>query len=179
MLNTSLAIRYSRALYRISQAAGQARLICDELLAFCGVVDSSRDLKRVLYHPGITSAEKKAVVTELLTGNADPLTVRFISYIIGKKRIFHLTLIARKFASQLADDENRLNVKVESFSPLSDILQKRICDTLSSMMKKEITLVTEVKPSLMGGMRLTLGDRVIDGSISEQLKKLTRIVTAI
>jgi F0F1-type ATP synthase delta subunit len=47
------------------------------------------------------------------------------------------------------------------------------------MLKKDIVIVTEVQPLLLGGIRLTLGDKVIDGSISNQLKKLTQIVTAV
>jgi F-type H+-transporting ATPase subunit delta len=180
MLDTTLAIRYARAMFRITKAAGNAALASEELLAFCRAVDAEKTLKRVLYHPEITAAEKKQVVTELLTGAAaDPTTVRFIVYIIGKKRIFHLPSMAREFAALIAEDENRITVRIDSFKPLSDDLQARISGHLATMLEKKIAVVSRIDPSLMGGIRLTLGNRVIDGSVAHQLKNLTRIVTAV
>lgn len=179
MLDTTLAVRYARAMFRITKAAGNAAAVSDELLAFCRAVDTEKMLKRVLYHPGITAAEKKAVVSELLSGNADASTIRFITYIIGKKRIFHLPGMARELAVLIADDENRITVRIETFRPLSDDLQKRIVERLAVMLDKKIAVESKLEPSLMGGVRLTLGNRVIDGSVSHQLKNLTRIVTAV
>lgn len=179
MLDTTLAIRYARALHKITLAKGNVKKVSLELAEFHNLIESSRDLKRVLFHPGITADEKKTIVSELLHHKADETTIRFINYIIGKKRIFQLGAISKCFTLLLADDENRINVKVECFKPLSDDLQKKIKDHLTSMLKKDIDIVTEVQPSLLGGIRLTLGDKVIDGSISNQLKKLTQIVTAV
>ena len=132
-----------------------------------------------MYHPGITATEKKDFVTTLLAKSANANTVRFINFLIAKKRIFHLASISASFNAMLAEDEKRLDVKVESFKPLSSDLQNRIKDQLKLMTKKDITLVSEINASLLGGMRLTLGDKVIDGSVSNQLKKLSRIVTAV
>jgi F-type H+-transporting ATPase subunit delta len=179
MLDTTLAIRYARALHRMTSAAGTTRIVAAQLTEFCGLLESVKILKKVLYHPGITAAEKVAVVKELLAGSAEATTIRFITYIIGKKRIFHLQAMAKNFAALLADDENRITVRLETFKPLSDDLQKSLIERLTAMLKKEITVVTEVTPSLLGGIRLTLGDKVIDGSISHQLKNLTQIVTAV
>jgi F-type H+-transporting ATPase subunit delta len=179
MLDTTIAVRYARAMFRITKAAGNAALVSDELLAFCRAVDTEKMLKRVLYHPGITAAEKKAVVSGLLTGNADASTIRFISYLIGKKRILHLPGIARELAALIVDDENRITVRIETFKPMSDDLQKRIAEQLAAMLDKKITVESKLEPSLMGGIRLTLGNRVIDGSVSHQLKNLTHIVTAV
>jgi F-type H+-transporting ATPase subunit delta len=47
------------------------------------------------------------------------------------------------------------------------------------MLGKKIAITTEVEPSLLGGIRLTLGDMVIDGSVSNRLKNLTQLVTAV
>jgi F-type H+-transporting ATPase subunit delta len=87
--------------------------------------------------------------------------------------------MARNFSALLAGDENRITARLETFKPLSEDLQKRIVERLAVMLKKEISMTTEIVPSLMGGIRLTLGDKVIDGSIAHQLKNLTQIVTAV
>jgi F-type H+-transporting ATPase subunit delta len=179
MLDTMLAVRYARALHRITLAAGNTHVVAAQLTEFCGLLDSVKLLKKVLYHPGISNAEKTAVVTDLLTGSAEPTTIRFITYIISKKRIFQLDAMARNFSALLAGDENRITARLETFKPLSEDLQKRIVERLAVMLKKEISMTTEIVPSLMGGIRLTLGDKVIDGSIAHQLKNLTQIVTAV
>ena len=179
MLDTTLAIRYARALHRMTLAAGNTRIVAAQLTEFCGLMESVKLLKKVLYHPGITAAEKVAVVKELLTGAAEATTLRFITYIISKKRIFHLESMVKNFSALLAEDENRITVRLETFKPLSDELQKRIVERLTAMLRKDITIKSEIEPSLMGGIRLTLGDKVIDGSIAHQLKNLTQIVTAV
>lgn len=179
MLDSTLAVRYARALHRITLTAGNTRVVATQLTEFCGLLESQKLLKKVLYHPAITAAEKVAVVSDLLSGSAEAATLRFITYIISKKRIFHIESMARNFAALLAEDENRITVKVESFAPLSSEQQGSLKAHLTTMLKKDITITTVVEPSLMGGIRLTLGDKVIDGSIAHQLKNLSQIVTAV
>ena len=178
MLNTSLALRYARALYKISTTLGNTRKVCDNLREISHCIDTSRDLKRVLYHPEITPEEKKQVMSDLFASTCESVTMKFIGYIIDKKRIFHCTAISQCFSGLLDEDENRLNVKVESFTLLPGETLKKIKEQLVKSLTKDIVLTSDVLPALMGGVRITLGDRVIDGSIAYQLKRLSETITA-
>lgn len=178
MINTSLALRYARAIYKISQTLGNTKKVCADLLEISRCIDESRDLKRVLYHPGITPAEKKQVVNELFSKKCESASLKFIGYLIDKKRMFHVSIIAQCFSAMLDGDENRVVAKVESTRPLSGETLKKIKERLAKGLEKDIVITSTVNPSLMGGMRLILGDRVIDGSISYQLKRLSETITA-
>jgi F-type H+-transporting ATPase subunit delta len=178
MLNTSLALRYARAIYKIAQTLGTTKKVCADLLEISQCIDTNRDLKRVLYHPGITSDEKKRVLDDLFSKKCESTTLKFIGYLIDKKRTFHITAIAQCFSAMLDSDENRVVAKVESMSPLSGETLKKIKERLVKGLEKDIIITSIVNPSLMGGMRLILGDRVIDGSIAYQLKRLSETITA-
>ncbi len=177
MLNTSLALRYARALYQISKLLEVTKKVRDDLHTISECIDSSADLRRVLYHPGITPEEKKQVVNELFSKRCEGITLRGIGFLIDKKRTFYIAAISRCFSALLDDDENRILVKVESMNPLSGEAIKRIKERLIKGLGKDVVITAVVVPSLMGGLRLILGDRVIDGSIAYHLKKLSESVT--
>jgi F-type H+-transporting ATPase subunit delta len=178
MFNTSLALRYARALHKISTTLGNTRKVCDNLADISRCIDTSKDLKRVLYHPEITPEEKKQIISALFASEFESVTLKFIGYIIDKKRIFQCTAIARSFSGMLDEDENKVNVKAESISPLSGEVLKKIKASLTKSLEKNIVITGEVNPSLLGGMRIVFGDRVIDGSIAHQLKRLSETITA-
>jgi F-type H+-transporting ATPase subunit delta len=165
-------------LYKISTTLGNARKVRDNLREISSCIDANKDLKRVLYHPGITPEEKKQVLSGLFASSCESATLKFFGYLIDKKRIFHATAISLCFSAMLDDDENRVSVKVESISVLSGEAIKKIKDRLVKTLAKDIVITAEVNPSLMGGMRLILGDMVIDGSIAYQLKRLSEKITA-
>jgi F-type H+-transporting ATPase subunit delta len=179
MLDTSLSIRYARALFRIAKSLGNAKIVSGELGAIALLIDSAKDLKRVLYHPGITPQEKKQVLAGLLSKTVAPLTLKFMNIIIDKNRIFQITTMAKCLEALLAEDENRMTVRIESFMPLSGETQKKIKERLVSLLDKDISVTAEVQPSLLGGIRLTFGDKVIDGSVLLGLKNMTRMVTTV
>jgi F-type H+-transporting ATPase subunit delta len=178
MFNTSLALRYARAIYAISQVSGTQKKVCEDLKDISQCIDASSDLKRVLYHPGITADEKKHVLAELFSKRSEAVTLRFVGFLIDKKRIFYCGAIAQCFSALLDTEENRVMVKVESMNPLSGEALKRIKERLIKGLGKDVVITPVVVPSLMGGLRLILGDRVIDGSIEYQLKRLSETVTA-
>jgi len=178
MLNTSLALRYARAIYQISRLLNVTHKVHDDLLNISECIDSSADLKRVLYHPGITPDEKMQVVNELFSKTCESVTLRFIGYLIDKKRTFYITAIALCFSALLDSDENRVVVKVESYQQLTGETLKKIKERLVKGLEKDVVITSIVNPSLMGGLKLILGDRVIDGSIAYHLKRLSETITA-
>jgi F-type H+-transporting ATPase subunit delta len=178
MLNTSLALRYARALFKISSNAGNTKKVASELKEITELIDTVGGLKRVLYHPSITSAEKKLILGKLFDSNCEALTVRFLGYLIDKKRIFQCTAIAQCFLALLDTAENRTNVIVESCLQLSGNTINKIKDRLGQSLGKKIVLTTAIVPELLGGIRILLGDRVIDGSIAFNLKRMTETITA-
>jgi F-type H+-transporting ATPase subunit delta len=178
MLNTSLALRYARAIYKISQLLEVTKKVRDDLQEISECIDSSADLKRVLYHPGITPDEKKQVLSELFSKKCEGVTLRFIGFLIDKKRIFYCSVITQCYSALLDIDENRTMVTVESMRLLSGETLKKIKESLVKGLGKDVVITSIVNPSLMGGLRLILGDRVIDGSIAYQLKRLSETITA-
>jgi F-type H+-transporting ATPase subunit delta len=177
MLNTSLALRYARAIYKISVSLGKARKVADDLNAIAHCIDTSSDLKRVLYHPAITPAEKMKVLNELFAKQCESVSLKFMEFLIDKKRIFYCSVISQCVSALLDEHENRVIVKVESFQQVPGEALKKIKERLAKNLGKDIELTTNVVPSLMGGMRIILGDMVIDGSIAYRLKRLSETMT--
>jgi F-type H+-transporting ATPase subunit delta len=77
-----------------------------------------------------------------------------------------------------AEAERTLDAVLTSASAVSDTQQQRIIDSLSKRFGRQIRLAVQLDPTLIGGARLQVGDRVIDGSVRNGLDKLATALRA-
>ena len=96
----------------------------------------------------------------------------FIQVLAQNKRVLILSDICAQFEALRADEENRICVRVSSFSPLAEKQQARLAERLSERLKREVTLDLTVDPALLGGAVICANDWVIDASVKGQLDKL-------
>lgn len=176
MINTSLALRYARAFYKIALSINKAPRITKELLDFCDILERNQLLKRAIYHPNITFEEKYKIISILFNKHLEKITINFIKFLINKKRIYYINTIAKCIEKLHEDYENKLSVKIESVYPLQGEILKRIREQLIKSTKKDIIITSQLNPSLIGGIRIILGNQIIDGSISYKLKKLSETI---
>jgi F-type H+-transporting ATPase subunit delta len=91
-----------------------------------------------------------------------------------KGRLALLPLVARRFRAALNTREGRVEATVISARPLDETHRRALTDTLRKVTGAEPMLRTRVDPSLVGGLKVRVGDREYDGSLAGQLKRLRR-----
>lgn len=133
----------------------------------------SKELKQALCNPLIAVENKKKMVKSVFQGKIDNKSVNFLLVLCDRGRIDCLEAVS-SLALEMAYRRAAIGVAyVTSACEMSESQQEALIGKLKSMTKaKEIRLETTVDKTLVGGFTVQVGSRIIDTSISGQLKKL-------
>jgi F-type H+-transporting ATPase subunit delta len=155
-----------------SADADSARL-ADELFSVGGVVSGNPTLRDALSDPARSEADKAELLHGLLDGKALPATVTLAQQALaGSYRTVSVALAAYQ---QVAADVHQQKVAtVRVARPLSQDERSRLSDSLSRRYQREIHLNMVVDPQVVGGVRVEIGDDVIDGTVLSRLDEARR-----
>ena len=133
----------------------------------------SKELKQALCNPLIAVENKKKMAKSVFQGKIDNKSVNFLLVLCDRGRIDCLEAVS-SLALEMAYKRAAIGVAyVTSACEMSESQQEALVGKLKSMTKaKEIRLETTVDKTLVGGFTVQVGSRIIDTSISGQLKKL-------
>ncbi len=167
------ARQYARALYELGreqQAIGQ---VWEELQALGKAYREDRVFRLFFTSPKVSSEVKERIIKEILS-QAHVITRHFIGLLIHKHREALLDNIVDSFAKHRDEAENRMHVWLESARPFSEQDRSLLVTRLKETTGKEVVLHEISKPELIGGIRLRIGDRLLDASLKQRLKLLTQ-----
>ena len=167
---------YAQALLDLGRERNQIDALGAELEQIAGAVRADSVLRTFLETPALDKASKKRVL-ESLRGTVDDRVVNFLCVLIGKGRIASLAPIAAVYRDLADEAAGRVRVHATTAVPLGDELQTRLLETLQQTLKRECVLETEVRPELVGGLVLQVGDKVYDGSVSRALRRVRTEMT--
>ncbi len=167
-----IARRYATALLELAAEAGAHERIYEELQDVATVLRSSGELRAVLRNPVIRTERKRAILEELFAGRVSELLLQFLRLLVEKRREPLLPDIIAAYEELFFEYTNRLAVIARSAIPLDEELQERLIQTLSERTGKQVLLRPEVRPELLGGIQIQIGDTVYDGTLQHALQRL-------
>lgn len=168
-----VAGRYALALYDLANTSFKLDVAAGDLQRLANAIAVSSDLKQMLASPLISAAEKgKALAALLARMGADDLTTRFVGVIAKHGRAFRLEQIIKTYLALLADRRGEVSAEVSSALPLSDAQLAQVSDALHRQLGTKIILETKLDPSLIGGMVVRVGSKLIDNSLKTKLLRL-------
>jgi F-type H+-transporting ATPase subunit delta len=156
----------------IAEAAGTGATIEAELFEFSRAVSSNSDLELALADKLGDPAAKAALVDTLLAKKVTPATIAIVRHLVQSPRGRRIGALLSGAASIVADVAGRLVATVTTAVPLSAAQQKRLTDSLASRYGREPRLNIVIDPSVIGGLRVQLGDEVVDGTVASRLSDL-------
>ena len=175
MPNPRLASRYAKSLIDLAIEKGQLEKIFVDMQWLQQVLKSSRDFANLLKSPVIKPAKKQQVVEAVIKGNVSGATGLFVQLLIKKGRESNLPEIITAFIEQYKKYKNIYTIKLSTASPLSDELKNVIIEQIRKTSEMQnIELDTKVDEDLIGGFVLEAGDKLIDASVSYDLKQIAR-----
>ena len=124
--------------------------------------------------PAITWAEQtKAVTAVLEKGGADTLTVKFVGTVASNGRLHALSRIISAFLAEHARRRGEVSAEVISAVEMDDARRARVEQAVSKLAGSDkLSLSMRVDPSLIGGLVVRIGSRMIDTSIRTKLNRL-------
>jgi F-type H+-transporting ATPase subunit delta len=157
----------------VRSAGDQADRLGDELFTVAQLVNDDHGLRDALSDPARSVEDKATLVTGLLDGKALPATVALARQAVaGTYRTVSVALA--EYQKVAADVHGQRVAKVRTAQPLSDDARRRLEQALRRQYDREIHLNVVVEPELVGGLRVEIGDDVIDGSVASRLDDARR-----
>jgi len=151
----------------------------DQIIA--EVFTKNPKLEAALNSPKLSQEEKESLLERILGGRVDTQILRFLKVICRRRRLNFIRGIQRS-VTELRDSElGRLRIAVTSAFDLTADEAASIKSKLQAKLGKQVSLVLNVDPTVVGGLVLRMGDTVYDGSVAgrfEQLLRATRQGTA-
>ena len=175
MRNPRLAARYAKSLLDLSVEKGQLGQVYADMQWLQAVCNVSRDFVNLLRSPIIKADKKEKIVAAATAGKISELTTSFNKLLISKNREGNLPEIITAFIGQYKAYKQIHVIKLTTATPVSEDMKSKIIDQVKAGSDmKNIELETNVDESLIGGFVLQAGDKLVDASISYDLKHIAR-----
>jgi F-type H+-transporting ATPase subunit delta len=157
----------------VRSAGDDAERLEDELFSFGQVVKDNPELRDALSDPARSRADKATLVSDLLGSKALPATVALARQALsGSHRTVGVAVA--EYQKIAADTRNQSVATVRVARPLADADRQRLVDVLSRTYDRQIHLNVVVDPDVIGGIRVEIGDDVIDGTVASRLDDARR-----
>lgn len=166
---------YGEALFELVLERGTMDLTLEEVQGVCQILKENEELNRLLTHPKISKEEKKSVLEKIFQGRVSADVLGFLLILIEKDRYSELPAIADYFISKVKEYKNIGTAQVISAMPVTDAQKQQIeKKLLSTTDYTAFEMDYQTDPSLIGGIIIRIGDRVVDGSIRSKLERMAR-----
>ena len=173
----ALAEVYAVALLGLFPGDAAAEEVAAELAEIVVLLDSVEGFQQLLTTEMISRAEQARIVETIFAGRCEPMIEAFLGVLARNGRLALLRLISRQFRRRLNVRQGKVEVIVETASELDAGQKESLQSALAVLTGGQPVLVARIKPSLLGGMVVTVGDKVYDASVAAELKRMRRQMT--
>ncbi|WP_342470312.1 F0F1 ATP synthase subunit delta [Ureibacillus sp. FSL K6-3587] len=174
MSNYTVAKRYAEALFSVAQKQNVVDEVNQDLQEIAKVIKENKDFLTVLTNPKFSSDRKKQIVSELFNG-VNPVLLNTLQLLVDKKRVNELINIAEAFKALAADAQGTAEATVYSTRELTEEEKNNISASFAKLVGKETLNITNViEPSVIGGVRVQIGNIIFDNTVASKLENLRR-----
>lgn len=168
-----MAGRYAAALFDLAKDANQIPAVEAGLAQFQKLYDESADLRSLVRSPVISSEDQaRALGAVLDKAGIGGLAANFFKLIAANRRLFAAPDMIKGFNALAAKARGEVTAEVTSAVALNDAQTAELKKTLKETVGKDVTLKTSIDPSLLGGLIVKVGSRMIDSSLKTKLLNL-------
>lgn len=172
MNNSKIAVRYAKALILSARDRKIVEVVGDDIRKISALLSESPDFVIFLQSSAIKKSKKIDILKQIFEPHVHDLTLRFVQMVAENRRESFLSDICRDYLQIMREEMNILPVVVTSAVSLSGEILETIREDLGLKTGKTIELTQRVKPEIIGGLILRLGDLQFDGSVANQLRKV-------
>jgi len=168
-----IAERYASALYELADEAKALDQVAGDLKAIRAMMASSADLMRLIRSPVLGRSEQAKAVSALADkAGFSGLTGRFMGTLASNRRLFALASVIDAFLAELARRRGEATADVTSAVALTPAQTQALEEALKSVVGSKVSVDLKVDQSLIGGLVVRVGSRMIDTSLATKLRRL-------
>jgi len=172
LLNT-ITTPYAEAFLQLSEAAGDTDEVVTQARELLALWNESPELRQAMASPVLEIAAKKAAITKLFSDQVSPTFLNLLKLLADRQRIGYLNSVLERFLDLYRDQNQIALATVTSAEALSDDQLARITDQVKAVAGTDkVEINAAVDPALIGGFVLKVGSKVIDASLSGQVRRL-------
>ena len=165
---TTIARPYAEAAFRLAQEAN-ALPVWSEMLRFLADLVGDPQIAAALDNPKLGSEQKESLLLTVAGDRLQGFGRNFVRVLVEADRVNLLAQIAELFEILRADAEGVAKASIDTAFPLDEAQVREITAALERKFGRQIEATVNLDPSLIGGVRIAVGDTVIDGSIKAKL----------
>ena len=172
MLISTIARRYAEALYEAAKDAGLTREIGEQLEQLLRVLKTDRELDLAFRSPALTAGRRRQLLEECFQGELHPFVLNLCQLLWTKGRENSLPSVVTAYRQLLRKDEGLLTAEAVSASNLTEEQLAPLRQALEKRFGQPVIIEMKVDRSLLGGVRVRVGNTVLDGSVRGHLQAL-------
>ena len=179
MARSPAARRYARALFDLAQEQNRLDTVQADLAEIARLGAKREEFAALLERYELSPQNRKDTWNRILKDQADPLTLRFVHFLVDKRRGDILGEIIRAFEVLYNEAKGITTLEVLAAQPLTEEQMRALSERFAQRLGRKIKATQKRDPSLLGGFLVRVGDVVYDYSVSHQLEQLHhKMVTA-
>jgi F-type H+-transporting ATPase subunit delta len=165
--------RYATALFELARDEKSIDAVKADLDRFAAMLADSADLARLVRSPVFGADEQsKALVAVLDKAGITGISANFLKLLTANRRLFAVSDVIRAFRALVAKFKGEATADVTVAEPLSEKNLDALKTALKSVSGKDVALNVKVDPSIIGGLVVKLGSRMVDSSLRTKLNSI-------
>ncbi len=171
---SGVAGRYASALFSLARDERKTDEVAAAIASFDALIAESEDLQRLVRSPVFSAREQVKALTAILErAEVTGIAANFIKLVAAKRRLFAIRDMIRDYGLLYDAGRGVAHAEVTSAAPLGDANVAALKETLRvASGGKDVRLIAKVDPSIIGGLVVKLGSRMVDGSLKTKLNAI-------
>lgn len=163
---------YGSALYGLARDEGVSQQILEQLSQVSRLFEENPDYVRLLREPSIPKEERCSLLDQGFRGQVHPYCLNFLKILCERGYVARLTECCGVYRRLYQEDNGILEVQAVTAAPMDAALEQRLRQKLEALTGKTIILDCRTDPGVIGGVRLEMAGRELDGTLRRRLDDL-------
>jgi len=176
-ISTGIAQRYATAVFQLAKEANTVKTVEADLTALQDAMTASDDLRALIHSPIYTRDEQAGAIAAISKKmKLSDVMANTLSLMAQKRRLFVLPQMVQSLRAIIAEDKGEVTADVTSAKALTKTQVEKLSASLKKTTGKTVTLHQSVDESLIGGLIVKVGSKMIDTSIRSKLNSLQNVM---
>ncbi|MBD3664375.1 F0F1 ATP synthase subunit delta [Sulfitobacter aestuariivivens] len=172
-ISTGIAQRYASAVYEIAKESNTVKALEGDLDALQDALANSDDFRALIQSPIYTRGQQSGAIAAIAAkmGLSETMA-NTLKLMASKRRLFVLPALVRALRDAISEDKGEIAAEVTSAKALTKAQSEKLAKSLKATTGKTVTINETVDESLIGGLIVKVGSKMIDTSIRAKLNSL-------